>query len=134
MKLIQSALLSLFVYSNLAFSGGSIGGGGGAIELTTPERESLQYGGAIGGNPGIADVAFDVGSLPKSYVDSDKFRRAKARLSASDVTSVPMSVDGEEIMVRKLRDSIVDFKISKEMLPFDQTVEGGTVGGSPGLN
>jgi hypothetical protein len=80
-------------------------------------------GGTVGGSPGLMQEimfdssSFDLRSLPKAYVDSENFRRAKARLSVAEVSSVPMSVNGEEIQVRKLLESIVDLKISKELLP-----------------
>lgn len=105
------AITFIFV-SGAALAGGSTGGSPGLLK-----EIMLADGGAIGGNPGIADIAFDVSSLPKSYVEAENFRRVKARLSVADVASVPMSIDGEEIQVRKLRDSIVDLKISKELLP-----------------
>ena len=99
-------------------------------------------GGAIGGNPGLVkeelalslrESAFNVEALPKTPVSGDEFRRIRARLAVDGVHSVPALVGSETIQVRKLQSSIVDTSITKELLPFD-TVDSGTVGGSPGLN
>ena len=86
----------------LSYAGVIVGGGSGAL---------------IKDELALADIAFDVKALPKDYVDVDSFRRVQARLSPADVESVPMALNGEEIQVRKLRSSIVDVKISKEVLP-----------------
>jgi len=96
-------------------------------------------GGAIGGNPGLAKdnlalelaaSAFNVEALPKSYVGGDEFRRIRARLSVEGTESVQALVGEETIQVRKLKESIVDTKISKQLLPSDNVAsEGGSLGG-----
>jgi hypothetical protein len=93
-----------------------------SIFFTVLMPASSYAGGTVGGSPGLMkeimlDGTFDIGSLPKSYVDTENFRRAKARLSVAEVSSVPMSVNGEEIQVRKILESIVDVEISREILP-----------------
>lgn len=56
--------------------------------------------------------------LPKAYADQNEFRRANARFSVAGTETASMkTVEGNTIQVRKLRDKIVDEKISKEILP-----------------
>ena len=86
----------------------------------------LYAGGAIGGNPGLvkdqlalelANTAFNVESLPKVYIGGDDLRRVKARLSVAGTISTPALVDGETVDLKTFRDSVVDVKFSKEVLP-----------------
>lgn len=80
-------------------------------------------GGSTGGSPGLAlelaEFAFNVESLPKTYIGNDDFRRVKARLSVTETQSTPALVDGETVDLKAFRDSIVDVKFSKEVLPSD---------------
>jgi hypothetical protein len=80
-------------------------------------------GGSTGGSPGLAlelvEFAFNVESLPKTYLDSEDFRRVKARLSVAGTESIPALVDGETLDLKAFRDSVVDVKFSKEILPSD---------------
>ncbi len=88
---------------------------------------SLYAGGSSGGVSGlhnelalsIADAAFNIDALPKIHLDADTYRRTEARLSVQNsVSSVPVvTLDGDTIEVRKFRDSMVDVKLSKEILP-----------------
>jgi hypothetical protein len=96
---------------------------------------SAYAGGTVGGNPGLvkeqlalefADSAFNVEALPKTYIGGEDFRRIRARLSVDGTDSIPATIGDEIIQVRKLKNSIVDTKISKEILQ-----EGGAVGGNP---
>ena len=84
---------------------------------------SAYAGGTVGGNPGIAlelaEYAFNVEALPKTYLDSGDFRRVKARLSVVGTESIPAFVDGETVDLRTFKDSVVDTKFSKEVLPSD---------------
>jgi hypothetical protein len=100
-------------------------------------------GGTVGGSPGLVrdemvlsltDSAFNIESLPKTYIGGGDFRRLHARLSVDGTESIPAVVGDETIQVRKIRSSIVDAKISKEFLPSDgAAIEGGSTGGSPGI-
>lgn len=93
-------------FSCLAYAGGTIGGGSGGLAL----KDMLE----------LARTGYDLQSLPKAYLDADDFRRAHARLSVDDSLPVPVTtVDGEEVQVKKLAGSIVDLKVSKEILPKD---------------
>jgi hypothetical protein len=102
MKAIKMAVFSLLVYSGICFAGGSIGGGGGSISESVLD---------------LADAAFNVESLPKSYIGSADFRRVKARLSVAGTESVPALVGGESVDLKTFLDSVVDVKLSKEFLP-----------------
>jgi hypothetical protein len=80
-------------------------------------------GGTVGGSPGLslelAEYAFNVEALPKTYLGSEDFRRVKARLSVSGTQTVPALVDGETVDLKTFLDSVVDVKFSKEILPSD---------------
>ncbi len=80
-------------------------------------------GGSTGGSPGLAlelsELAFNVESLPKTYIGGEDLRRVKARLSVAGTLSTPALVDGEMVDLKTFRDSVVDVKFSKEVLPSD---------------
>jgi hypothetical protein len=97
------SILALF-FSFAAYAGGTIGGGSGGLV-----REQLLLS--------IADSAFNIDALPKTFVDPADFRRAQARLSVDGVKTIPMLLNGETVDVRSLRGSVVDANISKELLP-----------------
>lgn len=84
---------------------------------------SAYAGGTVGGNPGLAlemaEYAFNVEALPKTYLGSEDFRRVKARLSVAGIQSIPAIVDGETVDLKTFKDSVVDVKFSKEVLPAD---------------
>lgn len=103
-------LFSLFC-SN-AFAGGTIGGGGSGLE-NQDVLELMSMGGTVGGSPGLLEL------LPKTYIGRDDFRRVKARLSVTGIQSIPALVDGEAVDLKTFQDSIVDVKVSKEVLPSD---------------
>jgi hypothetical protein len=105
MKFLLGALLTLFV-SCLAYAGGTIGGGSGGL---VQEEMALS----------LADTAFNLESLPKAYIGGEDLRRVKARLSVAGTLSTPALVDGETVDLKPFRDSIVDVKFSKEVLPAD---------------
>lgn len=104
-------LLSLFCGN--AFAGGTIGGGGSGLQ-NQDVLELMNMGGVVGGNPGLT-----LESLPKTYLDNSDFRRVKARLSVAGTQSTPALVDGETVDLKAFRDSVVDVKFSKEVLPSD---------------
>jgi len=105
MKFLLGSLLTLFV-SCLAYAGGTIGGGSGGL---VQEEMALS----------LADTAFNLELLPKTYIGNDDFRRIKARLSVTGTQSTPAIVDGETMDLKAFRDSVVDVKFSKEILPSD---------------
>lgn len=87
---------------------------------------SAYAGGTVGGNPGLAREqialelsgnAFNLELLPKTYIGGDDFRRVKARLSVTGTQSTPALVDGEALDLKAFRDTVVDLKFSKEILP-----------------
>ncbi len=96
MKLLAIAFV---VISSVAFAGGSTGGSPGLVLEDT------------------VSAAFSVDSLPKIYVHPDDFRRANARLSVGNVASAPVLFNGESIQVKRWLDSVVDVKMSNEVLP-----------------
>jgi hypothetical protein len=101
-------LLMIFAFglvSSISYAGGSMGGGGFGL------KDELALS--------LMDAAFNIDSLPKTFVDPSDFRRAKARLSVDGVKTFPMLLNGESIDVRSLRGSVVDANISKEVLPRD---------------
>jgi hypothetical protein len=103
MKVIFSAMFGLLVYSGVTFAGGSIGGGGGSVQLEMPELDSLS----------------------RVYVDGSDYRRLNARLSVGGVEKLPVVIGNEAVELKKLQNRVVDLNVSREFLPF----EGGTVGG-----
>jgi hypothetical protein len=120
MKQLTMLLLIGFV-STIGYAGGSLGGGGAGIK----EELSLS----------LMEAAFNVEALPKTYIGGEDFRRIRARLSVDGTDSVPAIIGDETLQLRKLKSSIVDTKISKELLPSENvSLEGGTVGGFPGIN
>lgn len=61
-------------------------------------------------------MSMSLEQLPKAYTDQDEFRRTNARLSVAGIDTVNMNLEGNTIQVRKLQGSIVDDKLSKEIL------------------
>ncbi len=102
-------LLSLFCGN--AFAGGTIGGGGSGLE-NQDVLELMSMGGTVGGNPMLT-----IESLPKSYISGDDLRRVKARLSVAGTLATSALVDGDMVDLKTFRDSVVDVKFSKEVLP-----------------
>lgn len=82
-------------------SAGGLSGGGGAPALQVDTQALMT----------------PLDSLPKGYADSEELRRASIRLGESGIETTALTVDGEIIKVRKLRDSIVNDEVSKEILP-----------------
>lgn len=95
MKVILSVSFGLLVYSGLSLAGGSIGGGGGSIELEAPGMDSLM----------------------RVYVDGAEYRRFNARLSVDGVQTLSVIVGDDSLELRKSRGRIVDVGLSKELLP-----------------
>jgi hypothetical protein len=103
MRIISAVIFGLLVYSGVSIAGGSIGGGGGSIQLETPELDLLQ----------------------RVYVEDAAYRRLNARLSVDGVRTLPVLVGDENVEVQKIKSRVVDASVSREFLP----LAGGTVGG-----
>lgn len=96
---MKYTFLLLFVaFGSSVYAGGTVGGGGSGIVATME----------------LMRVA--VGQLPKVYANEEDLRRAHARLEVTGTETVDLKLDGETIQVRKLGNSVVDDKVSKEIL------------------
>lgn len=89
--------------SSISYAGGSMGGGGFGV------KEEIA----------LINMAYNIESLPKTYIGGDDFRRVKARLSVAGTQSITAVFEGEKVDLRTFRDSLVDVKFSKEILPSD---------------
>jgi hypothetical protein len=103
MKLILSAIFGLLIYSGVSLAGGSIGGGGGSVQLENPDMEFLQ----------------------KIYIEDVAYRRLKARLSVGGIKTFPILVGDESVELQKIGSRLVDVNVSREFV----SLEGGTLGG-----
>jgi hypothetical protein len=97
------AVIGLLLYSGASLAGGSIGGGGGSIQLENP--------------------AFDL--MRKTYIEDPAYRRLNARLSVDGAKSIPFVVGDEAFDLQKMSGRIVDLNISNEIL----SLSGFSVGG-----
>lgn len=103
MRVIPTAIFGLLVYSGVSLAGGSIGGGGGSVQLEIPDLDLLQ----------------------KVYVEDAAYRRLNARLSVDGVRRLPVLVGDDTVELQKIKSRVVDASVSREFLP----LAGGTVGG-----
>jgi hypothetical protein len=102
------AVIGLLLYSGTSLAGGSIGGGGGAIQL---EGSALDL-------------------MRKTYIEDPLYRRLNARLSVDGVESVSFAIGDEAFDLQKLNDRIIDLNVSREILP----LSGVSVGGGSGTS